>query len=269
MSGYTSDVSSQIGCFTDVASRQYENVCTRGIPTGVIPPDGRALRSFLEVASGTTVNNVTVYPQLELGSTATEYEPPDVTEVTLPELDAPLMSVGDYADELVIEGDGSARVERATVGYTLDGDSSEIFVLGATKEKTQVFSYISGLSRTTVGAIVSPDLPTGSDIDAPIITCNSSGTVYIALLKTVASTLEELRTYLASNPITFWIATDTETEILSSVTVPELPAPTFNAYYTGGYVPSDTSVGYERDVNIAYEQLEAKISALNVAQATS
>ena len=108
--------------------------------------------------------------QLELGSTATAYEPPNVTEVTLPETD-PLMD----GDALTIARDGTAAASR------------------------------------------------------------SDGT----------------------------------TDQLGTVQLPQLPAPTFNAYPTGGYVPSDTSVGYERDVNIAYEQLEAKIAALNVAQATS
>lgn len=46
--------------------------------------------------------------QLELGSTATDYEPPSVTEVALPETD-PLMD----GDTLIISQDGSASVARA------------------------------------------------------------------------------------------------------------------------------------------------------------
>ena len=51
------------------------------------------------------------------------------------------------------------------------------------------------------------------------------------------------------------------TEPQSPVTLPALPAPTFNIYHDS-QVPSDTSVEYERDVNIAYAELEAKIAAL-------
>ena len=51
------------------------------------------------------------------------------------------------------------------------------------------------------------------------------------------------------------------TEPQSPVTLPALPAPTFNVYHDS-QVPSDTSVEYERDVNIAYAELEAKIAAL-------
>lgn len=62
---------------------------------------------------------------------------------------------------------------------------------------------------------------------------------------------------------------DGTTSQLGTVQMPQLPAPTFNAYATGGYVPGETDVDYERDVNIAYAELEAKIAALTVAQATS
>lgn len=60
------------------------------------------------------------------------------------------------------------------------------------------------------------------------------------------------------------------TEPQSPVTLPALPAPTFNVYHDS-QVPSDTSVEYERDVNIAYAELEAKIAALtaNVTAATA
>lgn len=83
--------------------------------------------------------------------------------------------------------------------------------------------------------------------------------------------VESAKAWLAENTPTFWYTTTaaTVTETLSPVTAPELPAPTFNVYPTGGYVPGETGVGYERDVNIAYAELEAKIAALNVAQATS
>lgn len=143
---------------------------TNGQVTATTQKNARVLFCYLVVISGTTLDNVTVYPQLELGSTATAYEPPMVTEVALPEMDA-LMD----GDELTVAQDGSASVSRA----------------------------------------------------------------------------------------------DGTTDQLGSIQTQQLPAPTFNVYPIGGYVPGETDAEYERDVNIAYEQLEAKISALNVAQATS
>lgn len=135
-------------------------------------------------------SNVGEYPkgmriQCELGSTATAYEPPVVTETPLPEVELRGLPDG-TCDELVIGADGTCEVERRT--QLVDG---EVVALGT---------------------------PT--------------------------------------------------TEPQSPITLPALPAPTFNIYHDS-QVPSDTSVEYERDVNIAYAELEAKIAALTVAQATS
>ena len=286
MSGYTSNISVQVGCFTDVASRQYENVCTRGTPTGVIPPDGRALRSFLEVVAGTTVDNVTVYPQLELGSTATAYEPPDVTEVALPEMDAPLMSVGDHADELVIEEDGSARVELHVERADISEETlvNGLFIPASGYDKPYFDCSLGIRPYPSYEASVEDGLTNSSS------SSSSSRYVFIGRWQNAPEGVTR-GLYRTWNSVVFWDEEFTDdvqacqlilsgggsvlaqvpetTDQLGTVQLPQLPAPTFNAYPTGGYVPSDTSVGYERDVNIAYEQLEAKISALNVAQATS
>ena len=45
-----------------------------------------------------------------------------------------------------------------------------------------------------------------------------------------------------------------EPTVLENVTLPELPAPTFNVYTTGGYVPPTVDVGYEQDVNLALDR---------------
>lgn len=62
---------------------------------------------------------------------------------------------------------------------------------------------------------------------------------------------------------------DGEPTVLENVTLPELPAPTFNVYTTGGYVPPTVDVDYEKDVNLVLEALEAKIAALQVADKTN
>lgn len=45
-----------------------------------------------------------------------------------------------------------------------------------------------------------------------------------------------------------------EPTVLENVTLPELPAPTFNVYTTGGYVPPTVDVDYEQDVNLALDR---------------
>ena len=108
-------------------------------------------------------NKVATGLRVELGSTATAYEPPNVTEVTLPEMDA-LMD----GDALTVAQDGAVTVSRA----------------------------------------------------------------------------------------------DGTTDQLGTVTLPQLPAPTFNVYPTGGYVPPETGVEYERDVNITISNMQEVIDSL-------
>ena len=133
---------------------------------------------YLSYGNGEGESNKRVYVQLELGSTATAYEPPNIITTPLPEVELRSLPDG-TCDELVIKSDGTCEVERRT--QLVDG---EVVALGT---------------------------PT--------------------------------------------------TEPQSPVTLPALPAPTFNVYHDS-QVPSDTSVEYERDVNIAYAELEAKIAAL-------
>ena len=59
---------------------------------------------------------------------------------------------------------------------------------------------------------------------------------------------------------------DGEPTVLDNVTLPELPAPTFNVYATGGSIQPTVDVDYERDVNLVLQALEAKIAALEVTQ---
>ena len=87
-------------------------------------------------------------------------------------------------------------------------DGSEDWVVDTTKTNTQVFRLaIIGMNTKTDNNIVCNELPIGdgstSDTEK-IATSSSSNSLYIALLKTKASTVAELKTYLASNPITAW-----------------------------------------------------------------
>ena len=227
-------------------------------------PDASMIKTYgvflyLEPYRNSTVDTV-VYPQIELGSTATAYEPPNVTEVTLPETD-PLMSINDYADELVIEEDGSARVERIVKTYTANGTESLHF---SDEYQECYFSTpdYSGQVTTSITDIICDKLPTVSSTRATTgCSIADNGFIYFMVAGEITD-VESAKAWLAENTPTFWFTTTTTTETLSSVTVPELPAPTFNTYPTGGDVPGETSVTYENDVNITISNMQKTIDAL-------
>ena len=220
--------------------------------------------------------------QLELGSTPTAYEPPDITQTPLPEVELRGLPNG-TCDELVIAQDGTATVERqtyhelfdggtgiATNSYTpIEADGYQYVALNSTKDKP------AG-ANISMFAVISDRFATGNKAPGNVVVTTGSvsgdGRNYIALLfcfePGTFADADEVRQWFTDNPTNVWFAGMPEIEPQSPVTLPVLPAPTFNVYHDS-QVPSDTSVEYERDINIALERLEAKIAALNVAQATS
>lgn len=95
-------------------------------------------------------------------------------------------------------------------------DGSEDWVVDTTKTNTQVFKVPAPKDfAPTYNNFITESLPTndGTGSDTEKIAANQSNhsatsgliwCLYIAILKTKASTVSELKTYLASNPITVW-----------------------------------------------------------------
>ena len=82
-------------------------------------------------------------------------------------------------------------------------DGSEGWYFDTTKTNTQVFGLRMSDIAMTQNNLYCETMRVASGVDAEII-ATASGGLFIALLKTKASTVDELKTYLASNPITVW-----------------------------------------------------------------
>ena len=216
--------------------------------------------------AGTAVSG-TYHPQLELGSTATAYEPPNVTTTPLPEVELRSLPNG-TCDELVIGADGTCEVERNTGIWTFTGSENwardpaiggiEIPYFGCTFSGTS-----ENVPRINWGGCndrLPVENPYTYSGDCFYIFANGSG--YIARIrKSGCNDVASIKEWLASNNVhAVYGAVDT-TEPQTSVTLPVLPAPTFNQYHDGD-IPSDTSVNYARDINIVLSNLEAVQTAL-------
>lgn len=76
VSGGNYGVGLTCGLFTEDGNAK--NICSSvygNATTATVPDEAYKMRCYLYVRNGTIVDNVTIYPQIELGSTATEYEP--------------------------------------------------------------------------------------------------------------------------------------------------------------------------------------------------
>ena len=103
-------------------------------------------------------------------------------------------------------------------------------------------------------------LPVDSAVDGGIYVSDPMGSSLYIIGNKYGSTPEEVAGYFASN-VTTVVTTISEdsTKPQSPVTLPVLPAPTFNVYHDS-QVPSDTSVEYARDINIVIDNLAKKIA---------
>ena len=223
----------------------------------------------IQIDEGTTLNKVTIYPQLELGSTATSYEPPSITTTPLPEVELRSLPDG-TCDELVIGADGTCRVERNVLVVTMDGSEDEAWVYnGNSKEASIVIpggygELYSGIS-TDIWSDRFPSTGTTRDKYGCAVTVSGPSSSIAMTLYVgnpgVFTNNDTVKSFFQSNPTTFIVRAKPTTEPQSPVTLPALPAPTFNAYHDS-QVPSDTSVEYARDINLVLANLEAVQAAL-------
>ena len=144
--------------------------------------------------------------QIEKGTTATSYEPFKSNILTVNE-PVELRGIGEVQDTLdCLTGEMTQRIGEMIL------DGSETWVLGTTKEKTQVFHIpndsdkIVDMKKNTL--IMCDKLKVTSGIDDEAISLTE--TIYLALLKSKASTVEELKVYLSQNPITIQYQNKTE-----------------------------------------------------------
>lgn len=207
--------------------------------------------------------------RVELGSTATSYEPPTVTETVLPEME-PLMAIDDYADELVIGEDGSARVDRV-VNYKLCNGSSVSKVSNAS-----TYQYVVHITSVPIvgggpasGKVFCSGWRSTIGVGGVYIASNDRACVFFCFELGTFSDIEAARSWFdANNQDVYFIARNADkkftitTQALDPIVLPALPAPTTNIYTTGGYVPGQTSLEYERDVNIAFKNLEDIVNGL-------
>ena len=110
----------------------------------------------INVASGETVDKI-VYPQIEYGTTATEYEPYQGSETIHVYLDKPLCKFGDYTDYIDFK---NKKVVRNVVQGVLDGSES------LSTSGTRYYYYNTKLNikclGTSVAGIMSNALPSAA-----------------------------------------------------------------------------------------------------------
>lgn len=220
------------------------------------------LRPYLGVSTGTTVDTV-VYPQLELGPTATAYEPPAVTTTPV-DLDGhSLNSLPDGTrDELKIDESGNVTLLQR-VGVATAPTDAENMTFDPNDSKGRARFPLSSTTANLVTATngMCDKLPMRLSSQSSTFPSYALASEDWGYAKNPAITSAATAAKVAGGATYLYpLATPQEID-LPGVSMPSLHIPDFVAF-AASTVPCEMSVEYERDINIILANLEAVQAAL-------
>lgn len=153
--------------------------------------------------------NVVHYPQLELGTTPTPYEPYNGITYAIPLKDTtgvfiPLRKVGDIADKVFKDTDGIWKVKNYVLRTAFNGDGA--FIVGNTKQNTIMFAKASSDRLNGSGNILSNRFTTQDIYDKDIEGIqglSTSGNYVIRINKSRLTTQDVagFKAWLQANPL--------------------------------------------------------------------
>ena len=193
---------------------------------------------------------------LELGSTATAYEPPNVTTTPLPEVELRGLPNG-TCDELVIKGDGTCEVERRTKKLTLDGGSGMSLSSGQEQSNNKWVAYIASTSSGVIGntdnnnyvsdklKIANSLVECAENVGSLFIAPNGNVCIGVGEQTDSNSAIAYGNELLASNPsVLVCESAQHSTESQTSVTLPSFPSDKSNIYVTSNVPTVGLTVRY-------------------------
>lgn len=183
----------------------------------------------IAILSGVNVNGLVFKPQLEIGTTATDYQPFQGFETTAIQLNQPLRMLPNGVKDTIENGVVTRRVGE----ITYDGSSDENWALGVSYGEKYVRFSTSAPNITTsqykVGNVICDKFPYRPYEDSSVSPDSEyiiagSGYMYVLIEKSrlSESTAQGFKTWLQSNPITVWY--QLATPITEQITLPTLPS---------------------------------------------
>ena len=200
ISGVDKNASTSTYC---IFMRYYNSGGTHSIDEYCTATTGKKIRTNmlymfigLLIKSGVTVNT-TFYPQLELGDTATDYEPYTETTASIP-ISAPLYD-GDYIE---VYADGSGKIVRNMASIVYDGSQS-----GWSQYNNEFIHTISDakapIDNYTLANLYCSHFTNTSRLSMGDGLCSmSSSKIFLIQDTDEFNTVDELNAWLQSNPMT-------------------------------------------------------------------
>lgn len=169
------------------------------------PENARYIKLVFKKQDGSNMENndlinISNIVQFEQGTVVTPYEPYKSNILTVNE-EVTLRGIGDVQDELnLLTGEVTERISE----IVLDGSQTYTIASGTTYNDVIRFRYGStNLNCTTNNLFICDVLPcSNTSLSNNELVYVSDNMIYFNILKTKATTVDELKIYLQSNPIT-------------------------------------------------------------------
>lgn len=198
-------------------------------------------------ANQITLDNISQF-QLELGSTATAYEPPTVTTTALPKVELRNLPNG-TCDELVIKGDGTCEVERKLAQKTIDAEhpvTVDTFIPASGTDLPYVtinylFTPFDSASYTPDKTMYSTSWPYTENLKSRGAYRTWNSTIFVDERFTDKETAQSI---INETGGTFVAQVPSSTEPQSSVTLPSFPSDKSNIYATSNVPTAGLTVRY-------------------------
>lgn len=209
----------------------------------------------LVVSRGVTVDNVTIYPQTEIGSTATAYEPYQGQSYAIDLGSIELCKIGTYQD-YIWNDNGTWKVHKAVGKVTFDG--SETWVMSSSGGLTRFASpTITGASSVASRSVIISDyfhyVASGNEIGAGFI----YATQFFAYPTADITTASDFKTWLGTHNTTVYyiLATPTDTEITNSALIAQLDALEATKLFLGVNNITTETENEQPTMNIKYTEI--------------
>lgn len=217
--------------------------------------------------------------QLELGSTATAYEPPNITITTIDLQGHTLNALPDGTrDELHIDGGGNVVLEKRTGIYAYDG--TETFnaidnpywagVVATTLRGVNSFRDAVSQDRTycdKLPPVSSAVMKAGTSNGILFVDSEFTGTNNNVAYRVLSTSNPEYVKELMTGGKVIYKLAEPQTIDLGTITPPTMAAPNVTAYVVDD-TPAEMELDYVRDINIVVDRLEKKVADLVVTEAT-
>lgn len=207
----------------------------------------RASRTFtgtlyvfeITILEGATIDNVTIYPQLELGTTATAYEPYVGTTTPIDLQGNELRSLPDGTrDTLEVDADGNVKLVKRVGEAVLDG-TTNAFIYRGTYPFVHYICIITPYTKVfqVEGSAMCTSLAIGTNGSNHIYSPNGSG--FYLREPSFAEDLSTVNAWFAANNTTVLYPLATPQEIsLGTIEMPALPSNVANVWAATD-VPTD------------------------------